>query len=78
MVVPPEHFMRLYSAVRPARRLALLEGAGHADVWAMGAREHVLHLLDELRRTGAIVGSEVGCPAWSVDEHGQRLCRGLD
>ncbi|CAD6563048.1 alpha/beta hydrolase [Paraburkholderia sabiae] len=77
-VIPPEHFTRLYSAVRSARRLALFEGAGHVDVWEMGAREHVLRFLEELRRTGALAGSEVGCPAWSVDEHVQRSCRSLD
>ncbi|SIT50548.1 conserved exported hypothetical protein [Paraburkholderia piptadeniae] len=57
-VIPPVQFARLYSAVRAPRRLELIDGAGHVDVWEQGAREHVLRFLDDLRRVSAAVETD--------------------
>lgn len=66
-VIPPAQFARLYSAVRAPRRLALIDGAGHVDVWEQGAREHVLHFLDDLRNAGAVI--ETAQPRGSAAPH---------
>jgi len=49
-VIPPRHFAQLYSAVRGPRRLAVVEGADHVDVWAKGGADHVLRFLGEIDR----------------------------
>ncbi|MEM5436089.1 alpha/beta hydrolase [Paraburkholderia diazotrophica] len=61
-VIPPVQFARLYAAVRAPRRLEMIDGAGHVDVWEQGARERVLRFLDDLRRvsTAAETGQHRG------------------
>lgn len=47
-VIPPQQFARLFSAVRAPRRLAMIDGADHVDVWTKGGATHVLRFLDEI------------------------------
>lgn len=47
-VIPSPQFARLYSAVRAPRRLAVIDGADHVDVWTKGGAHHVLRFLDEI------------------------------
>lgn len=47
-VIPPRHFARLFAAVRSPRRLVIVEGADHVDVWTRGGSAHVLAFLDGL------------------------------
>ncbi|RKP52634.1 alpha/beta hydrolase [Trinickia fusca] len=50
-VVPPQHFARLFDAVRASRRLIVIEGADHIDVWAKGGDALMLAFLRELSRS---------------------------
>lgn len=47
-VIPAQQFAQLYSAVRAPRRLAVVDGADHVDVWTKGGADHVLRFLDEI------------------------------
>lgn len=46
-VIPPRQFAQLYAGVRAPRRLAVVDGADHVDVWTKGGAGHVLRFLDE-------------------------------
>lgn len=50
-VIPPEHFQRLFDTARGDKRIALIEGADHLDVWTKGGRDHVMPFLASLQAT---------------------------
>lgn len=52
-VIPPDHFQRLYDAALGEKRIALIEGADHLNVWTQGGREHVMQFLASLPATRA-------------------------
>jgi len=47
-VIPPRQFARLHDAVRAPRRLLLIDGADHTDVWAAGGGAAVLAFLGDV------------------------------
>lgn len=52
-VIPPDQFQRLHDAARGEKRIALIEGADHLNVWTQGGREHVMQFLASLPATRA-------------------------
>jgi fermentation-respiration switch protein FrsA (DUF1100 family) len=50
-VIPPRQFAQLHAAVRSARRLWLIAGADHVDVWDKGGSDHVFAFLRALPDT---------------------------
>ncbi|MDR5817528.1 MULTISPECIES: alpha/beta fold hydrolase [unclassified Caballeronia] len=52
-VIPPDQFQRLYDAARSEKRIALIEGADHLNVWTQGGRDHVMQFLASLPATRA-------------------------
>ena len=46
-VIPVGHGERLYALASEPKRLEIVEGAGHDDLWRRGIWEHVLRLLAE-------------------------------
>jgi len=59
-VIPPRQFARLHDAVRAPRRLVIIDGADHSDVWDTGGAAEVLAFLGDLERRGARAGAAAG------------------
>lgn len=49
-VIPPRQFARLHAAVRAPRRLVMIDGADHSDVWDIGGSTAVLAFLGDVEQ----------------------------